>query len=104
MNIIILQGIQIGNPFTADETIYEIGTGVIIAPSPDVVIEIPEHCHLRFNGNPINATSGITLKGNNTTIEAGLYQIFGSHVTLDGTWIVTTGYPEWWGARSSKGD
>lgn len=56
MDIINLQGIQIGNPFTDSDTFYEIEAGVIIAPSPDVVIEIPANCHLRFNGNPINAT------------------------------------------------
>ena len=105
MNVTTLQGIQIGNPFTSPDTIYEIGPGVQIAPDPNTLIEIAPNCILRFTGNPISATtSSITLQGDNTLIEAGSYQIFNSKVNLSGSFTNAEWPAEWWGAKSDGSD
>lgn len=40
-----------------------------------------------------------TIVGNNTKINAGLDKIFGTDVTLSGTWNIVDAYSEWFGAK-----
>lgn len=58
-------------------------------------ITIPANSVLKFEGGSIS--NGI-LTGNNTVIDAGLVNIFGTTTTLSGTWNFAEGYPEWFGA------
>ena len=102
--ITTLQGVQIGNPFSDPNTIYEIEGGVIIAPSPDTVIEIAPNCVLRFKGDIDTTAPLITLVGNNTYIEAGSYQIFRDKVNLGGSFLNAEWPAEWWGAKSDGTD
>lgn len=60
-------------------------------------ITIPANCILEFDGGSVNGAYTIT--GQNTGIEAGLVKIFGTYITLTGTWNVVEAYPEWFGAK-----
>lgn len=59
-------------------------------------ITVPANCILEFDGGSISGEH--TLTGTNTGINAGLVKIFGTDVTLAGTWDVFEAYPEWFGA------
>lgn len=59
-------------------------------------ITIPKGCVLVFDGGCISGA--YTLKGNRTSIKAGLVKIFETDVFIDGTWRVAAAYPEWFGA------
>lgn len=47
-----------------------------------------------FDGGTL---SNGTLIGDDTTIRAGITKIFGNNITLEGTWNVKEGYPQWFG-------
>jgi hypothetical protein len=51
---------------------------------------------LEFEGGSISGEYTIT--GQNTAINAGLVKIFGTDVTLTGTWKASEAHPEWFGA------
>lgn len=57
---------------------------------------IPSNCILVFEGGFIG--NGV-LVGNNTSVEASPYYIFDGNLSLEGTWNVTSAYPEWFGAK-----
>lgn len=57
---------------------------------------IPSNCILVFEGGYIG--NGV-LVGNNTCVEASPYYIFDRDLSLEGTWSVSTAYPEWFGAK-----
>ena len=63
--------------------------------STPATISFPEGTTLQFEGGSF---SGVTLTGNNTKIEAPLAHIFNTSVTLNGTFVYDTFYPEWFGA------
>jgi len=48
-----------------------------------------------YEGGLLSGT--FTLVGDNTRLDAGLYQCFGSGVTITGTWIVDKTYVDWFG-------
>ena len=56
-------------------------------------VNILSNCTLQFDGGSISGA--YTLTGNNTNINAGLVKIFGTDITLGGTWNVAVSYPEW---------
>jgi hypothetical protein len=60
-----------------------------------VDIEFPNNITLLFEGGSF---SDVTLKGNNTRIQAPLEKIFDVSVSLTGTFFYDTFYPEWYGA------
>lgn len=53
-------------------------------------------CVLEFEGGSISGNQ--TLTGASTGIQAGIAKLFGTDVTLAGSWIVPIVYPEWFGA------
>ena len=57
---------------------------------------IPTNCILIFEGGYIS--NGV-LVGNNTCVEASPYFIFDNDLSLEGSWNVTSAYPEWFGAK-----
>lgn len=57
---------------------------------------VPSNSFLVFEGGYIG--NGV-LVGNNTCIEASPYYIFDSNLSLKGTWINSSAYPEWFGAK-----
>lgn len=59
-------------------------------------VTISKNCVLKFEGGSL---SNGTVVGQNTFIDADPVEIFGSDITLDGTWSVTEAYPEWFGAK-----
>lgn len=59
---------------------------------------IPANTKLKFSGGTI---ANGTITGNNTLIDAGVFQIFGSDVTIAGTWNVGKAYFEWFGSLAS---
>jgi hypothetical protein len=51
---------------------------------------------LEFKGGSISGA--YTLTGANTKIDATIYKLFDTNVTINGSWIVPVVYPEWFGA------
>ena len=58
-------------------------------------LTIPANVTLQFNGGRFSNGSVV---GNKTLINADLIQIFDTNVVFSGTWLVSTVYPQWWGA------
>lgn len=58
-------------------------------------ISIPNNCVLKFEGGSFD--NG-TIVGNKTRISADLVKVFGANLTLTGSWDVSEGYAEWFGA------
>jgi hypothetical protein len=56
-------------------------------------ITIPANCVLEFDGGSISGAYNVT--GNNTSIEARLVKIFGTDVTLGGSWDINECYVDW---------
>ena len=75
-------------------TIYVIQYDYIMSDN----INIPNGCMLEFAGGSISG-SGKTLMGNNTVIMAAIVQIFGTDITLGGTWAVDSFWVNWFGAK-----
>lgn len=72
-------------------TAYDVSANVVI----------PSNIQLVFNiGGVLKPANGVSITGTNTSIQAGLYQIFDLSAvgTIAGTWSVTEVYPEWFGA------
>lgn len=67
----------------------------------DETIVIPENCVLSFEGGQLR--NGI-IEGHNTTIRAGIENIFGDKTELNGSWVITEVYPEWFGAKYNGAD
>jgi hypothetical protein len=57
---------------------------------------IPSNSFIIFEGGYIG--NGV-LVGNNTCLEASPYCIFDGNLSLEGTWNVSSAYPEWFGAK-----
>lgn len=75
------------------------GTNII---TEDIVLSsdftLPANCVLIFQGGKFVTATGVTsasVTGNNTVVVAGLNTIFGSGVTVSGSWKVPEFYPEW---------
>lgn len=62
-------------------------------------ITVPANCVLDFDGGSISG--GYTLTGDKTRIREGREKIFGTNVTLGGTWNIKEGYPEWFGCHAN---
>ena len=86
----------IQDKFNKENHIYKITKDIDLE---DGELVIPAGCTLDFQGGSF---SNGTITGNNTTIKAGLEQIFSESVILNGTWNVTEAYPEWFGAKGDK--
>lgn len=85
-------------PVSGKNTIYVITHDYVLGED----ITIPNDCILEFDGGSITSGSPNrkTIKGQNTHIDAGLFNIF-NDIKLVGTWKVEFGYPEWFGARGN---
>lgn len=59
-------------------------------------LTIPDGCVLDFQGGSVN--NG-TLAGSGTRILAGLFRIFGTSMSFNGTWDLDSVHPEWFGLR-----
>lgn len=90
------------------EQYSDFSTAVSVASAGDVIelssttftesgtINMPTGSTLKiYEGGSIAGT--VTLVGDNTRLNAGDYQCFGSGVTITGTWIVPETKPEWFG-------
>ncbi|GAA4272524.1 hypothetical protein U6A24_09755 [Aquimarina gracilis] len=64
-------------------------------------VNLPLGVKLFFNGGKIE--NG-TINGNNTAIEAGRERIFNTNIFFNGTFIIDSVYPEWFGARNGVDD
>lgn len=91
--IILRKDKTFAEQLTQENTIYVIRYDFEL----DENITIPANCVLQFEGGSISGEHTIT--GQNTGIEAGLVKIFGTNVTLGGSWNVAEAYPEWFGAK-----
>lgn len=58
----------------------------------DSSIQIPKGCTIKFEGGNIN--NGIVI-GNETRIESPIYAIFAADLNLQGTFLASEAYPEW---------
>ena len=93
----------------AGETYSDFSTAVAAASAGDVIevsnatftesgtVTMPTGSTLKiYEGGLLTGT--FTLVGDNTRLDAGLYQCFGSGVTITGTWIVDRVLVDWFGA------
>ena len=78
---------------SVSNTIYEINNTYDLNGE---IVKIPSGCILSFKGGSLK--NGI-LVGDRTALEAPLYQIFESTLSLLGTWTISEAYPQWYGAR-----
>lgn len=85
----------IESQLSLDNAIYVIDTNLRF--NKQSVFKIPRNSILRFNAGSVSNT---ILVGTNTRIDAGLVQIFGDNVKIEGTWDVKEAYPEWFGAKA----
>lgn len=60
-------------------------------------LPLPDNCVLQFEGGIIEGNCKLT--GNNTYIFAAPVRIFSDGISIKGTWINNTVYPEWFGAK-----
>ena len=77
--------------FGKSNMIYKITKDIDLANG---VLTIPKGCVLDFQGGSF---SNGTIVGSNTKIESGLTKIFGTDITLSGTWIADSLSPEHFG-------
>lgn len=94
---VLKSGTALSTQMDQEDTIYIIQDDVNIS---NYTVTVPSGCVLKFEGGKIYSAiaGGGTLVGQDTKIEAGLEQIFGTGVTVSGTWNVPEAYPEWFGA------
>lgn len=88
---------------SGENSVYVIKDNFVLGDN----IAMPANCTLAFEGGSItipNGTSKYTIKGQNTTIQADLTQIFDSNISIIGTWKVEYGLPEWFGATGNGTD
>ena len=57
---------------------------------------MPNDCILMFTGGLLVIEG--TLTGNYTKIKCGLYRCFSGNINLNGKWIISEAYPQWFGA------
>lgn len=91
-----------GKNVLTQEMISKANTRYIIQYDYDLngtTITIPEGCVLEFQGGSLNNGKVI---GNNTKIISGILKIFGTNITLSGTWDLDCVYPEWFGALGNN--
>lgn len=81
----------IQNKFSESNMIYKITKDIDLGNG---ILTIPDNCTLDFQGGSFN--NG-TIVGSNTKIESGLTKIFGTDITLSGTWIADSLSPEHFG-------
>lgn len=92
----------------AGEKYTDFSTAVAAAGAGDVIelssatftesgtVTMPTGSTLRiYEGGLLSGT--FTLVGDNTRLDAGLYQCFGSGVTITGSWVVDKTYVDWFG-------
>lgn len=77
--------------FNKSNVIYKIVNDIDLG---NAVLTIPANCTLDFQGGSF---SNGTIVGSNTKIKAGLTKIFGTDITLSGTWIADSLSPEHFG-------
>jgi hypothetical protein len=82
---------------TQQNTIYVIQYDFTLGEN----ITVPANCVLEFEGGSISGAYTIT--GTNTCIQAGLVKIFGTDITLAGSWPCD-GHARWFGAHPDNAD
>ena len=82
---------EVGSRVPNTNTIFEVPYEFELAED----ITIPDNCVLEFTGGSISGSH--TLTGDNTGIIASPVKIFGTDVTLAGTWNIPESYAEWFG-------
>lgn len=92
--VILRKNIPLADQINLPNTIYEIRYDFDLGGS---TLNIESGCILDFRGGSLN--NG-TLVGANTRVSANIYHIF-KNITIDGTWLVETSYPQWFGADST---
>ena len=90
--IILRKNKTFAEQLTQTNTIYVIRYDFVLTGN----VTIPANCELKFDGGRLD--NG-TLIGNNTVIDAGRKNIFGTNITLEGTWNITDVFVEWFGAK-----
>jgi len=96
----------------AGEKYTDFSTAVAAAGAGDVIelssatftesgtVTMPTGSTLRiYEGGLLSGT--FTLVGDNTRLDAGLYQCFGSGVTITGTWVIDEVHSEWFGVTGT---
>ncbi len=95
--VVVEEGVSLIKQFSRPNTIYIIRNNFDLGDSRGKnPIYIPEGCVLQFEGGSIN--NGVVV-GRNTGIRAGLEKIFGTDVSIKGSWNIVEAYPEWFGAK-----
>ena len=90
--IILRENATFAQQVTISNAIYEIRYDFDLN---NASFTVPANSVLKFVGGKL--TNG-TLVGNNTAIDADIVQIFGTDITLSGSWNLISAYPEWYGA------
>lgn len=90
--VILRKGKTFASQVTVPNTIYEIRYNFAITDD----FTMPSGCVLRFVGGSISGA--YTFTGTDTKIEAGKSKIFGTDITIAGTWNVAESFPVWFGA------
>jgi hypothetical protein len=83
----------LNNVFSYSNVVYKIVGDIDLGGG---TLTIATGSTLDFQGGSF---SNGTIVGNNTKINAGLDKIFGTDVTLSGTWNIVDAYSEWFGAK-----
>lgn len=94
--LVLENGKTFASQVTAANTIYEIRYDCALSAN----FTMPSGCVLKFNGGQIKGP--YTLTGNNTKIDVGLENIFGTDILIAGSWDVKEWHPEWFGAKNDK--
>ncbi len=88
--VVLSKDKSFASQLTKQNAIYEIRYNYDIGGS----VTIPSGCVLKFDGGSL---SNGTLVGQNTNVQAPSYNIFGSSLKLDGTWVIDDIPIEWFG-------
>lgn len=85
----------IQDKFNKSNTIYKITKDINLGGS---TLTIPEGCTLDFQGGSF---SNGTITGTKTGIKSDPVKIFGTNITIAGTWNIPYSYAEWFGADNT---
>lgn len=87
---------KVNTIFTTSQIIYPSRVYKIVSDIDlgGITLTLPTNCTLDFQGGSF---SNGTIVGSNTKIESGLTKIFGTDITLSGTWIADSLSPEHFG-------
>ena len=87
---------KVNTVFTTSQIIYPSRVYKIVSDIDlgGITLTLPTNCTLDFQGGSF---SNGTIVGSNTKIESGLTKIFGTDITLSGTWIADSLSPEHFG-------